>query len=1179
MSKIGNTIVNGNLNIQGSNTEFNSDAIKIKDNIITLNSKETSNKISNGKAGIEIERGSSTNYQLVYDETDSELKAGLSNNLKPLSSKEYSDNNIANTQTNLNEQIYQNDYINVLPKIGYYQEDTVQVMSKYNMNIMDYNGTNCSTITIDEYNNYVLYFKGSDGSYNKSLGLYKATCSNLNSNFIFFNEPLNLAFLGNNKQINTILGADDDWIVISTTDGSCYLINTFYSTNSSMWQIYKDITSIYIQCNQDNIRGIRWFKDYGTIAITYWYSWSTNATYCAYLSIYRYSDLARLQLIGLENWSNHVYLSNNYSFNKNKLVHKYSDPNATAKTTWSWNDLPVFLLYKEKNCLIFHTYLYVTYWNYDTKQAINDKQISIKMMYKVPQDVWKGTSSNITIITENGENTSKVIVNENTNMLNEKKQSVLATNPFNNSNFINVSYNTRTGKIFYSQKDRDSTTTTYFRIVDIDNNFDKNNITIPDRLGTAVTEFYGPARYLTPPDASLWGKQIYKFVNMFDKIFIACLSMDDPTKQKVILVNKWQYVSGIDKNAKCIEPVPGYYYDVTNGIKIDQTSSTIHDNVPFGATTNRSILGTTQTGHTFNGASGWSTTVNSDKSVRYFLTNNDVVNGLVVYEVGYTGENAQFKLTYSKIIDIPLPSQFSNAQQIVTGSTNLSRQGCFYNSNGDYWLVINKNISNEQSDPNWGCIGFFILEKNGTVHTFTPDFIKNRLNGGLKDMYNTQQNNKPTYASSWYIGLATFTSKTEVLLNSMCSYGMNTSVYSTIIKFNSNFTDFTMSYGYRASRGFNIGTFDGIRMVYSGKKYGFTEQSNSYSFYPNTMRFQNKLMPEDIDYDFDKAKSDLANNSNLYYMYLQSSQGLIAYVPSIPIFLGGYFEVIQNPIAVNLQPNTNNYIYLERDSSTKKLKAYASTTKDIEEGSKQFSRILLARVLTDSANPIETEYYRINTGYNDYIFYHKITIKQTPNQTIHVYTTENGQRIDHTSSFFVKINSNIQYNIEIKPDLWYVAGTLQNISSSGIINQNIIVSTTTANLISTNYSYDFKMEYVPSNNPPIYRFGNNYSSTFPDDQNYKGNVTPIDQLGIYTNLDSVIHYQYTKPLPDEIKSVFIKLVCKDGEHFLGHFIRDEFDQYGDVYHSKVLGTQENLNLFKRLYDTKEVFTCVTGIET
>lgn len=163
--------------------------------------------------------------------------------------------------------------------------------------------------------------------------------------------------------------------------------------------------------------------------------------------------------------------------------------------------------------------------------------------------------------------------------------------------------------------------------------------------------------------------------------------------------------------------------------------------------------------------------------------------------------------------------------------------------------------------------------------------------------------------------------------------------------------------------------------------------------------------------------------------------------------------------------------------------------------------------------------------------------------------------------------------------MWCVAGTLQNVSSNGIIDKNLVVSATPAKLISTNYSYDFKMQYVSSNNPPIYRFGNNYSATYPDGQNYSGNLTPIDQLGIYTNLDSVIHYQYSKPLPDGIKSVFIKLVCKDGEHFLGHFMRDEFDQYGDVYHSKVLGTQENLNLFKRLYDTKEVFTCVTGIET
>lgn len=96
-------------------------------------------------------------------------------------------------------------------------------------------------------------------------------------------------------------------------------------------------------------------------------------------------------------------------------------------------------------------------------------------------------------------------------------------------------------------------------------------------------------------------------------------------------------------------------------------------------------------------------------------------------------------------------------------------------------------------------------------------------------------------------------------------------------------------------------------------------------------------------------------------------------------------KIKDNIITLNSKESSNKVskgtagIEIYRGSSTKELKAYASTTKDIEEGSKQFSRILLARILTNEANPIETEYYRINTGYNDYTFYHKITIKQTPN--------------------------------------------------------------------------------------------------------------------------------------------------------------------------------------------------------
>lgn len=124
-TKINNLIVDGNLNINGE-TNINSTSVKIKDNTITLNSKESSNKVSKGTAGIEIYRGSSPSYKIIYDENDQQLKAGLSNNLKAISSKEYVDTAIANTKTELIQQMNKSDFLNLAPQINY-GEDTVKV--------------------------------------------------------------------------------------------------------------------------------------------------------------------------------------------------------------------------------------------------------------------------------------------------------------------------------------------------------------------------------------------------------------------------------------------------------------------------------------------------------------------------------------------------------------------------------------------------------------------------------------------------------------------------------------------------------------------------------------------------------------------------------------------------------------------------------------------------------------------------------------------------------------------------------------------------------------------------------------------------------------------------------------------------------------------------------------------
>lgn len=1142
ISKIGDTIVSGNLDIISNNTEINSDDINIKNNIIILNSKETSNKVSNNIAGLEIERGSSTNYQVVYDETDSELKAGLSNNLKLLSTKEYSDNNISNAEINLNEQIYQNDYINDLPKIGYYQEDTVEMIATYHMNNSHNtsgNNINSFVVTTDNNGQEVMYFIANDGgpstATNETFQLFKATRASVSQPFSFNNAALEPAcFKGKNVNYNNVLCADNEYIIaqlnIDNSGLKYYLINTNFSSDPNNWLSYKDINNMYVT-NGYTTYGCKYIKEYDIfVQMVTVGGCNFKSSDCLRIRTYRYSTGTFIKEWILGTPGSIIQISQNTgSFNADKYVADCDSSEALDNNLSAWNR-PKFVYFHKQEILYFDsTSLYINYYN--TIKTKIQAQRGVKIAFKVPLTILSHNTGIITQLTP--------------------KDSLVIGGSWQISDYGGnsiVSYDSYSGYTYINSGNRDSINRNLFRFKDSDQELSKIQNTY--QYGTIISNSSNDNAIL-PPDASLWGKELFGYYTMWDYIFLAGGSKQGTS---YIWVKEWREVKGYEnQNPKIIEPVPGYYYSVPS-IELWTKENAF-------------------------------SVINTDKLAKYYRAEFTTSTQMNLNEYLKTESNDQISF-YFEHRKTQSFQRDNNPTLTKTFGTTLVWRNVFYNPLGHYWILFYQNYETNISDNDKARRPYFcIVKTDGTVIPFGQEFYS-KLSSSYKGISDRAHNGYPTEFLIIRFGYPIIISKTQMSLH--IRYDISgTSGYGfghVIITFNDNLTDFTMeNITSLRLNGFHEKYALGMKgWIYSGPKYGITVQGNDYAFKPLQINLQKRLFSSESSSYISDYKNFLQKGGGAtfnYKMYLQSSQGLIAYVPSMPIFLGGYFEVIQNPIAVNLQPNTNNYIYLERDSSTKKLKAYASTTKDIEEGSKQFSRILLARVLTNEANPIETEYYRINTGYNDYTFYHKITIKQTPNQTIHVYTTENGKEIDHTLSFFVKINSNIKYRIEIKPDLWCAAGTLQNISSNGIIDKNLIVSATPAKLISTNYSYTFKMEYVSSINPPIYRFGNNYSATYPDGQNYSGNVTPIDQLGIYTNLDSVIHYQYSKPLPDGIKSVFIKLVCKDGEHFLGHFMRDEFDQYGDVYHSKVLGTQENLDLFKRLYDTKEVFTCVTGIET
>jgi hypothetical protein len=69
-----NLIVDGNLTVSGTTTTINTETINLADNIVLINSNETGTPSQDG--GIEIERGTSTNKTLVWNETSDKWTVG-----------------------------------------------------------------------------------------------------------------------------------------------------------------------------------------------------------------------------------------------------------------------------------------------------------------------------------------------------------------------------------------------------------------------------------------------------------------------------------------------------------------------------------------------------------------------------------------------------------------------------------------------------------------------------------------------------------------------------------------------------------------------------------------------------------------------------------------------------------------------------------------------------------------------------------------------------------------------------------------------------------------------------------------------------------------------------------------------------------------------------------------------
>lgn len=81
---LGDITIKGNVTQEGDTFISQAETVEINDNLLLINKGEVGAGVTKGIAGIEIDRGTLPNYQIIFDESDKRFKAGEVGNIWPL---------------------------------------------------------------------------------------------------------------------------------------------------------------------------------------------------------------------------------------------------------------------------------------------------------------------------------------------------------------------------------------------------------------------------------------------------------------------------------------------------------------------------------------------------------------------------------------------------------------------------------------------------------------------------------------------------------------------------------------------------------------------------------------------------------------------------------------------------------------------------------------------------------------------------------------------------------------------------------------------------------------------------------------------------------------------------------------------------------------------------------------
>lgn len=90
-----NATFKGDLIVEGQSFVTEAETVEIKDNLLLLNKGEVGAGVTKGIAGLEIDRGTEPNYQIIFDESDNRFKAGEIGDIQCLALRD-GDNSMVN---------------------------------------------------------------------------------------------------------------------------------------------------------------------------------------------------------------------------------------------------------------------------------------------------------------------------------------------------------------------------------------------------------------------------------------------------------------------------------------------------------------------------------------------------------------------------------------------------------------------------------------------------------------------------------------------------------------------------------------------------------------------------------------------------------------------------------------------------------------------------------------------------------------------------------------------------------------------------------------------------------------------------------------------------------------------------------------------------------------------------